>query len=125
MTTDSVEGYALRRNNTCGNSEVTCTENATWDNWQACCPQNSFCFDSKASQANFICCENQFNCTSRIATAPTCADKSWNLFNSTGYFCCEEDQVAFNVDKTVWVGCADPGFAAGSEYISLETSSVG
>ncbi|KAJ5767075.1 uncharacterized protein N7511_004691 [Penicillium nucicola] len=125
MTTDMVEGYALRRNNTCGDTEKKCTPNATWDDWQACCPGNSFCFDSQASQANFICCEDTLNCTASIATEPTCADKSWNLFNSTGYFCCEEDQSAFNVDGTVWVGCADPGFSGGSKYIALDPSSVG
>ena len=48
MSVEYVKGYAIRRNNTCSSNETQCTKNSTWGNFQACCPGNSFCFDSHA-----------------------------------------------------------------------------
>ncbi|CAI7589931.1 unnamed protein product [Penicillium glandicola] len=125
MSTENVQGYALRHNNTCISGTQSCTPNGTWDNWQACCPENSYCFDSTMGQANMICCPNGLNCSATVAATPACADTSWNLFNSTGYFCCESGQDAFNVEGTVLVGCADADFAGNSSYLALSVSSVG
>lgn len=102
MFSPDIQGYAIRRNNTCSEGEVYCQQ--TWNTTEACCPKNSFC--SNSGEPNTICCPNPLNCTQSIeAEAPTCADKGWNLYNHDGPFCCEADQQGYYILNSILVGC--------------------
>ncbi|KAJ5350821.1 hypothetical protein N7541_008548 [Penicillium brevicompactum] len=126
MSDDYVSGYAIRRNNTCESSETLCTKGgATWGDYQACCPGNSFCFDSDTGIPNIICCANQNNCTAVIAEKPSCADQSWNLFNWNGSFCCDQGQSGFHVLDRVLVGCSEALKPGNDSFIDLKTLSTG
>lgn len=124
MGTDHIQGYPLRRNNSCNAGEEPCGN--TWESFWACCPGNSQCLDSKATGINnFICCPNSLNCSSVLAESPTCADTTWDLYNSTGYFCCESDNPGFAVQNTVLVGCLDADAPQNNSYNALKPSSTG
>ncbi|KAJ5345890.1 hypothetical protein N7452_003894 [Penicillium brevicompactum] len=126
MSDDYVSGYAIRRNNTCESSETLCTKGgATWGDYQACCPGNSFCFDSDTGIRNIICCANQNNCTAVVAEKPSCADQSWNLFDWDGSFCCDQGQSGFHVLDRVLVGCSEALKPGNDSFIDLATISTG
>ncbi|KAJ5465469.1 hypothetical protein N7530_009256 [Penicillium desertorum] len=125
MSEEYVKGYAIRRNSTCETGENQCTKNATWGDYQACCPGNSFCFDSNTGIPNIICCDNQNNCTQAISGTPACADRSWNLFDGNGSFCCDQGQSGFRVENRVLVGCSEVTSPGNASFITLPTISVG
>lgn len=126
MSDDYVSGYAIRRNSTCEAGENQCTKSgATWGDYQACCPGNSFCFDSNTGIPNIICCENQNNCTAIVADTPSCANQTWNLFDYKGGFCCEQGDSAFGVDDRVLVGCTEALQSGNDSFIDLKTLSTG
>ncbi|KAJ5283273.1 hypothetical protein N7505_001253 [Penicillium chrysogenum] len=124
MSEKYVKGYAIRRNSTCETGENQCTKNATWGDYQACCPGNSFCFDSNTGIPNIICCDNQNNCTQAISDTPSCADRSWNLFDGNGSFCCGQGQSGFRVENRVVVGCSEVTSPGNASFITLPTISV-
>lgn len=124
MSSDESPGYPVRRNNSCSAGESECGR--TWGTFYACCPGSSQCLDSHSTKINnFICCPNSLNCTDVLADVPTCANPSWDLYNSTGYFCCEPNHAGFSVQGTVSVGCLDPGAARNLSYNALTPSSTG
>ncbi|KAJ5778992.1 hypothetical protein N7457_006712 [Penicillium paradoxum] len=124
MSSDDIQGYPIRRNNSCSTGESACGR--TWGTFHACCPEGAQCLDSQADKIrNFICCPNSLNCSSVLADAPTCADTTWDLYNSTGYFCCEPKHPGFDVQDTVSVGCLDPGTPRNESYNALKASSIG
>jgi hypothetical protein len=124
MSSDESQGYPVRRNNSCSAGESVCGR--TWGTFYACCPGSSQCLDSHSTEINnFICCRGTLNCSGLLADTPTCADTSWDLYNSTGYFCCEPNHAGFHVEGTVSVGCVDPGAARNLSYSALKPSSTG
>ncbi|KAJ6078126.1 uncharacterized protein N7446_001062 [Penicillium canescens] len=124
MSSDEAQGYPVRRNNSCSAGESVCGR--TWGTFYACCPGSSQCLDSHSTKINnFICCRDTLNCTGLLADTPTCANTSWDLYNSTGYFCCEPNHAGFSVQGTVSVGCVDPGAARNLSYSALKPSSTG
>ncbi|CDM38226.1 hypothetical protein DTO013E5_8658 [Penicillium roqueforti] len=125
MSEEYVKGYAIRRNSTCETGENQCTKKATWGDYQACCPGNSFCFDSDTGIPNIICCDNHNNCTQAISVAPACADRSWNLFDGNGSFCCDQGESGFRVENRVLVGCSEATSPGNASFITLPTISVG
>ncbi|KAI2995002.1 hypothetical protein CBS147346_10152 [Aspergillus niger] len=116
MTTD-MEGYAIRRNNSCLSDEVGCGK--TWDDWHACCPHGSYCPGSRYSVANNVCCPSWTDCTADI-DPPACANSTWSMHNYTGYFCCSEDQSGFMLKGTDWVGCLDSDSPGNASYSALK-----
>ncbi|CAG8417065.1 unnamed protein product [Penicillium salamii] len=123
-----VEGYAIRRNESCAANEQKCTNNGpTWGDYQACCPGNSFCYDSDTGISNIMCCAqgNDYNCTASVAKSPSCANKKWNLFDWRGYFCCEEDDSGFYVQDRVLVGCSESKNPGNSSFKILDVLSAG
>lgn len=125
MSTNT-QGYAIRRNSTCGDEEVKCHQ--TWENdlavTMACCPQNSHCNNS--GQPNDICCPNGLNCTKEIESKPaTCADQRWNLYDKDGEFCCEHDQSGYFIENSIWVGCYTDASDVDGNYIGLPILSTG
>lgn len=124
MSSDGIQGYPIRRNNSCSAGESTC--GTTWGTFHACCPESSDCVDSHMTQVkNFICCSNALNCATILADTPNCANTSWDLYNSTGYFCCDSKHPGFDVEGTVSVGCLDPGTPRNDSYNALKASSIG
>jgi hypothetical protein len=122
MSSDESQGYPIRRNNSCSAGELVCGR--TWGTFYACCPSRySRCFHSTKIN-NFICCPNNLDCTDSLEY-PNCAGTSWDLYNSTGYFCCEPNQAGFSIEGTSSVGCLNPGAARNSSYNVLTPSSMG
>ncbi|PWY67886.1 hypothetical protein BO70DRAFT_400462 [Aspergillus heteromorphus CBS 117.55] len=116
-STAVIEGFAIRRNNSCLSDEVSC--GSTWETWHACCPSGSYCPGSKISIPNNVCCPSWTDCTSEIEDPPVCADNSWGLYNYTGYFCCPSSDDGFMVKDTVWVGCSAPDSPGNASYSAL------
>jgi hypothetical protein len=124
MSSVETQGYPIRRNNSCSAEEKVC--GGTWGTFYACCPGSSECLDSKSTKIkNFICCHGNLNCTGILEDTPTCANTSWDLYNSTGYFCCEPNHAGFSVEGTYSVGCVDPGAARNLSYSALKASTTG
>ncbi|KAI1410170.1 hypothetical protein F5Y13DRAFT_77836 [Hypoxylon sp. FL1857] len=103
LTDDS--GWAIRRNGTCltgsrGN-ERDC--GATRAPFHACCPSSTDC----PTQYNVACCQSGTNCTSALVDTPRCANASWVMFDNGGQFCCEQNQVGYNLGGTN--GCSQSG----------------
>lgn len=122
----NTQGYAIRRNSSCGDEEVKCHK--TWENdlaiTMACCPHDSHCNDS--GQPNTICCPNGLNCTKEIESKPpTCADQRWNMYDKEGAFCCEQDQSGFYIENSIWVGCYLDSSSVNGNYIGLPVLSTG
>ncbi|KAL7931742.1 hypothetical protein V8C35DRAFT_309393 [Trichoderma chlorosporum] len=123
------KGFALRRNNSCESDQLTCGN--TWDNWQACCPGNSYCPSKDKAYSTNICCPDSSNCTTLIINPPICADSSWSLYtvdgktDATGSFCCEAGQQGFYVSSLGWVGCEGPGARGNPDYILLAPRTTG
>lgn len=123
MFSEGSQGYAIRRNNSCSAGEFVCGQ--TWGTFYACCPGSFRCLDSTHKINNFICCPNSLDCTNILETELSCSDTSWDLYNSTGYFCCEPNQAGFSVQGTFSVGCVDPGAARNVSYNTLTPTSMG
>ncbi|PYH49177.1 uncharacterized protein BP01DRAFT_370709 [Aspergillus saccharolyticus JOP 1030-1] len=104
-TTQEIQGFASRRNNSCLADEVSCVH--TWGTWYACCPSGSSCPGAKVSVPNNVCCASWTDCTAQIENPP--------------YFCCEGDAQGFGFRKETWVGCAPAGFQGDASYSALTT----
>ncbi|PYI02919.1 hypothetical protein BO78DRAFT_210568 [Aspergillus sclerotiicarbonarius CBS 121057] len=115
-----IQGYAIRRNNSCLSDEVGCGK--TWDDWHACCPHGSYCPGSRIAVANNVCCPSWTDCTADI-DPPACANSTWNMYNYTGYFCCTGDETGFMFKGTDWVGCLDPDSPGNASYSALKVIS--
>ncbi|EAW07103.1 uncharacterized protein ACLA_018070 [Aspergillus clavatus NRRL 1] len=124
MSAEDIEGYAVRRNSPCLEGEFSC--GSTWSkSWYACCPHGSVCPGAETNYDNQICCPSMMNCTAYIDNPPVCADKTWDLYDHDGAFCCEQGQKGFRVRDTVWVGCLGNDTAADPKYIGLTPISKG
>lgn len=97
-------GFALRINGSCLPEQVDC--GATANPFRVCCPGGTQC----PHAYNVACCPSEANCTSTLLESPRCADRSWDLYDNNGYFCCDKDTTGFarlgNRD-----GCAVPGYS--------------
>ncbi|CAG8049657.1 unnamed protein product [Penicillium olsonii] len=124
--TEYVQGYAIRRNESCADNEQKCTKKATWGDYQACCPGNSFCYDSDTGIPNMMCCPmGNTNCTQSVQEEKSCANSTWNLYNWRGYFCCEQGQPGFYVNDRVLVGCSEDSKPGNSSFKLLDILSTG
>ncbi|PYH95688.1 hypothetical protein BO71DRAFT_397790 [Aspergillus ellipticus CBS 707.79] len=122
-STAAIQGFAIRRNNSCLSDEVGC--GPTWETWHACCPSGSFCPGSKISIPNNVCCPSWTDCTANIEDPPVCAESSWGLYNYTGYFCCPSSQEGFMVKGTDWVGCSGADSPGNASYSAVKEISTG
>ncbi|GKZ37613.1 hypothetical protein AbraIFM66950_009232 [Aspergillus brasiliensis] len=122
MSSSDIQGYAIRRNNSCLSDEVKCGR--TWDTWQACCPSGSKCPGKEYSIQNNVCCPTWTDCTSEIKPA-ACANSSWNMYDYDGYFCCTADESGFMLKGTDWVGCLSPDSPGNASYSALRLISSG
>lgn len=114
MSLVSTSGFAIRRNGSCLASEVDC--GATVSPFRACCPSGASC----PSAFNVECCPSPANCTQTLLKNPSCANKTWTLYDNEGYFCCEPGTVGYAALKSGSDGCADPGVSLnGAEVLSV------
>ncbi|KAK1767379.1 hypothetical protein QBC33DRAFT_67052 [Phialemonium atrogriseum] len=115
----SISGFALRNNGSCADNEVDCGQTAA--PYHACCPKSAFC----PRQYNVDCCPSAENCTTTLLRDPQCANRSWDLYDNGGYFCCERGFVGYatpgNSD-----GCAAPGYAfrSGEKLLPIISSAT-
>ncbi|GLA26468.1 hypothetical protein M752DRAFT_236206 [Aspergillus phoenicis ATCC 13157] len=116
MSSSDIQGYAIRRNNSCLSDEVGCGK--TWDTWHACCPSGSKCPGKEYSIQNNVCCPTWTDCTSEIKPA-VCANSTWNMYDYDGYFCCTQDESGFRLKGTDWVGCLSPDSPGNASYSAL------
>ncbi|CAL8585113.1 hypothetical protein XPA_010691 [Xanthoria parietina] len=103
MSLPDPSGFAARRTGSCPPNEVDCGR--TVDPFHACCPALAFC----PRQRNINCCPSPANCTATLLQNPTCANRTWNLHETKGYFCCAPGTIGYSAPRTDSVGCADPG----------------
>lgn len=110
----STTGFARRSNGTCFSTETDC--GATQRPFHACCPSGSFC----PSQYNVDCCPTAANCTESLLVNPQCANRTLNLYDNNGYFCCLPGSTgaASTVNSDI---CAEPGYVynAGEKLLSI------
>ncbi|KAK2598081.1 hypothetical protein QQS21_005792 [Conoideocrella luteorostrata] len=129
MPSEKIQGFPLRRNNSCQSDEESC--GGTWDKWQACCPHNSYCPGRDRPYSNNICCPDSSNCTALSISPPICANSSWNLYSwngkdeSGGWFCCESNAMGFYKAGQKFVGCRDPGAEGNPDFIDLAAKTTG
>ncbi|TPR04840.1 Protein kinase domain family protein [Aspergillus niger] len=122
MSSSDIQGYAIRRNNSCLSDEVGCGR--TWETWHACCPSGSKCPGKEYSIQNNVCCPTWTDCTSEIKPA-VCANSTWNMYDYDGYFCCTQDESGFRLKGTDWVGCLSPDSPGNASYSALRLISSG
>lgn len=111
-TSEPLDGYAIRRNNSCATSETDC--GGTWDNWRQCCPGTTQCPRSADSG---ICCPTWQDCSNSLINNAHCADQTATLYYveySRGFVCCSNDTVGFHLKDNGYVGCAKDLKTAGS-----------
>jgi hypothetical protein len=70
------------------------------------------------------CCPTSANCTGILLQNPQCANQSWNLYDNSGYFCCEKGLIGY-ASTTDSDGCASPGYAFQSGEVVLAIISTG
>ncbi|KAJ5244746.1 hypothetical protein N7489_004842 [Penicillium chrysogenum] len=82
-----------------------------------------------AIRRNSTCETGENQCTRNAAWAisdtPSRADRSWNLFDGNGSFCCDQGQSGFRVENRVLVGCSEVTSPGNASFITLPTISVG
>ncbi|RFU25465.1 hypothetical protein B7463_g10868, partial [Scytalidium lignicola] len=104
MSLVSTSGFAIRRNGTCYSNEVDC--GITVRPFRACCPAGASC----PSAFNVDCCPSPANCTETLLKNPSCANKTWTLYDNEGFFCCDPSKIGYAASLTGSDGCAHPGF---------------
>lgn len=114
----SNSGFARRGNGSCFSTETDCGKTAT--PFHACCPSGSFC----PHQYNVNCCPTAANCTQSLLADPQCANRSLDLYDNNGYFCCLHSSTGGASTSNSDI-CAEPGYSfnAGEELLSVISSS--
>ncbi|RJE20838.1 hypothetical protein PHISCL_06829 [Aspergillus sclerotialis] len=94
-----MDGYSLRRNNSChaADQELNCGK--TWGTFHRCCPFGTNCAK-----------DGQCRTTNLPPEEKRCANSSWSLYYANDYFCCDYRQKAFKWKENSYVGCAPEGF---------------
>lgn len=104
-----ITGFALRRNESCLNTEKYCGN--THDDMKVCCPGSMECTDDPL-YGNSVCCEKGGSCDEK-AGPNKCASNDAYLYTSvdgnmtSGGFCCSKDEYAFKLSENDYVGCLD------------------
>ncbi|PKX96209.1 uncharacterized protein P174DRAFT_420070 [Aspergillus novofumigatus IBT 16806] len=90
------DGFAVRRNNTCLNTELDCGQ--TWGQWHNCCPMATYCGPGDYGNECW-----------KARSGPKekrCANSTVDLYFAVDFFYCDQDAKGFEVNSNGFVGCA-------------------